>query len=401
MYATIRPEPTENSRFEYQPRVNPGMNGSGVDDADGPGTIPRRLAGRLAGIDYVPTSLRAALDHYAATGRLAIASIRAHRAAQDRVDGIVDEAFADVERAIATEFDRPADEVEFGYETKLTMPVELTLANVYAEAERSSAGESEDGSVALAEAVTELVVVALLDGDVRDALNDGEYEDFEVNVPLEGREDRRRVAEVTQSTLQATVDDRFGEFDSAVRRAYDRAVELSEGHQDRDPYFRELLERATAGDEDALDAIREEYKFASFEDPPELVSELSEELPYFKTQYGRVGVIYDGMIDMYRAAGIEVDPAFEASIVLSIVGAQIWLDDVDDYDRDLADGQLTPVTAEYLLCDSDSEAFDRVVEITEGYLEAAEERAMAADADLVSIGARYIYYSGSPEALPR
>ncbi|AUX10438.1 hypothetical protein AArcSl_2823 [Halalkaliarchaeum desulfuricum] len=358
--------------------------------------LPRRIAGRIAGSGRVPTSLRAALDHYADTGRPAIGSIRAHRRAEDRVDEIVDEAFGDVERAIAAEFDRGAEEVTFDYGTKLTMPVELTLAHVYADRD-----ERGDATVETAEAVTELVVVALLDGDVRDALNDGEYDDFRVNFPLEGETDRRRLAEVVQATLQADVDARFDAFDDEVKAAYDRAVELSEAHQDRDPHFRQLFVDAKEGEAEALDSIREEYKFAEFDDPPALLSELPVDLPYFKTQYGRVGVIYDGMIDMYRAAGIDIDPAFELSIVLSIIGAQVWLDDVDDYRRDLADDQLTPVTAEYLLAESDAQAYDRIVSITEAYLDAAKRRALAADSDLVSIGSRYIYYSGDPDVLPR
>ena len=365
-------------------------------DGDSGEPLVRRIAGRLAGSGHVPTSVRAALDHYADTGRPAIGSIRAHRRAEDQVDAMVDEAFDDVERAIATEFDRQPDEVEFEYGTKLTMPVELTLAHVYADRD-----ERGDDAVETAKAVTELVVVALLDGDVRDALNDGEYEDFRVNFPLDGDEDRRRLAEVVQATLQTDVDARFESFDEEVRDAYDRAVAFSEAHQDRDPHFRQLFVDAKSGDEEALDSIREEYKHAGFEESPELLSEIPAELPYFKTQYGRVGVIYDGMIDMYRAAGIDIEPAFELSIVLSIIGAQIWLDDVDDYRRDLADDQLTPVTAEYLLAESEAEAYERIVSITEAYLDAAKRRALAADSDLVSIGSRYIYYSGNPDVLPR
>ena len=365
-------------------------------EADSGAPLIRRIAGRFAGSERVPTSLRAALDHYADTGRPAIGSIRAHRRAEDRVDAIVDAAFVDVERAIAAEFDRQPADVEFEYGTKLTMPVELTLAHVYADRD-----ERSDDTVETAEAVTELVVVALLDGDVRDALNDGEYEDFRVNFPLDSDEDRRRLAEVVQATLQTDVDVRFESFDDEVRDAYDRAVEFSEAHQGRDPHFRRLFVDAKDGDEEALASIREEYKFAEFDDPPDLLSDLPVELPYFKTQYGRVGVIYDGMIDMYRAAGIDIEPAFELSIVLSIIGAQIWLDDVDDYRRDLADDQLTPVTAEYLLAESEAEAYDRIVSITEAYLDAAKRRALAADSDLVSIGSRYIYYSGTPDVLPR
>lgn len=402
-----------------------GPTGGHSWSRDAGGSILRRSARWLSERRFLPTSLRAALDHFAATGRLAIGSIQAHRAAEKRIENIIDEAFADVERQIATAFDRPVDSVAFGYETKLTMPVELTLAYVYEQAseasdgsnglsslskgsfdrstpnEQTTSGDEWNSTISLAESVTELVVVALLDGDIRDAINDGEFEDFAVGFPLESGAEREQIAKIAQSTLNEQVESRFEAFDDSVRNAYEHAVDVSESHQERDPHFRELLERAMENDNTALEDIRAEYKYAEFAAEPDFFTDISETLPYIKTQYGRVGVIYDGMIDMYRAAGVNIEAAFERSIVLSIIGAQIWLDDIDDYERDLEEGQLTPVTAEYLLQNSDTEAYSRIVAISERYFSLAAEYALAADSDLVSIGTRYIYLSGEPAVLPR
>jgi hypothetical protein len=113
-----------------------------------------------------------------------------------------------------------------------------------------------------------------------------------------------------------------------------------------------------------------------------------------------VGVIYKGMLDAYRGVGFEIPEAFGTSIVLAIVGAQLWLDDVDDYHDDVAEGQLTPVTAEYVLADSDAAAYDNVVSITMDYFDLAREHAEAADSPLNGIAIEYILRSGDPERLP-
>jgi len=106
------------------------------------------------------------------------------------------------------------------------------------------------------------------------------------------------------------------------------------------------------------------------------------------------------MIEMYRAAGFAIDDSFQRSIVLAIVGAQIWLDDVDDYRADAAAGQLTPVTAEYLLADDPAAAKRRVRTIGETYLRAAQKQAETADSTLTGIATAYIYRSGDLAALP-
>ncbi|QKY19730.1 hypothetical protein B4589_004790 [Halolamina sp. CBA1230] len=408
----------------------------------------RGVADRLAGVDAFPTPARAVFSHYAAGGSLELRAIRLQQRVEDEVDRMVEDAYADVEAALAAEFGR--ESVEFAYDTKLTMPVELTLAHVYRRASEAAApgidpvsgrratdpisrlrrhrSESDAEPRELvretrrAREVAELVVVALLDGDMRDAINDGEYEDFEADFDV-APEDRERVAKIAQEVLQAAVQEQFAAFPDAVREAYDAAVERSEAHQDRDPYFRELMADAVAGAEadavadvtveganaeaserdpdEAREALREEYKHAAFDETPELFEEAELDLPYLVTQYGRVGVIYHGMIEMFREAGIELSPEFERAVVLSIIGAQVWLDDVDDFAADVREGQLTPVTAEYLLAESDAAAYDAVVSITESYLDAARDAADASDAPITGIAVEYIREDGEPGKLPR
>ncbi|MFD1527460.1 hypothetical protein [Halolamina salina] len=406
----------------------------------------RRVADRLAGVDALPTPARAVFSHYAAGGSLELRAIRLQQRVEDEIERMVDDAYADVEAALAAEFGR--ESVEFSYDTKLTMPVELTLAHVYRRASevappgvdpvsgrratdpisklRRRRTETDADPVELvgetrrAREVAELVVVALLDGDMRDAINDGEYEDFAVDFDL-SLADRERVAEVAQEVLQAAVQEQFAAFPDDVRDAYDAAVDRSEAHQDRDPHFRELMAAAVdaaeagavedvtvdAPDRDATDAaaareaLREEYKHAAFEGTPELFDETELDLPYLVTQYGRVGVIYHGMVEMFREAGVELSPEFERAVVLSIIGAQVWLDDVDDFAADVREGQLTPVTAEYLLADSDADAYERVVSITESYLDAARDAADTSDAPITGIAVEYIRQDGDPGKLPR
>jgi hypothetical protein len=78
----------------------------------------------------------------------------------------------------------------------------------------------------------------------------------------------------------------------------------------------------------------------------------------------------------------------------------VWLDDVDDFEADMAEGQLTPVTAEYLVWEDDREAYEAVVDVTTDYLGAAVEHATASDSPLTGIATEYIYLSGDPGVLP-
>jgi hypothetical protein len=430
----------------------------GRGDADTHPGLLRRAVDRVAGVDVLPTALRAVLGYYVETGVLDLGSLQLRGTVEERVDAIVEAAFRAVERDVAAAFDREPEAVGFDYGTKLTLPAELTLGHVYQRARAASTGGDpvarvaaldrpsllariHDGSgtplpdgalgpgvtlehpaegpdratlapsdeVALAEDVTELVVEALVDGDMRDALNDDEFDDFVVAFPVDDA-DRRRVAEIAQATLRERVEARFAAFPDAVRDAYDAAVDASEAHQDNDDRFRTLLEAARAGEPvdtpagddrvNASEAIRREYRDASFATPPAAFAASDLELPYFKTQYRRVGVIYDGMIDMYRAAGVRVDEAFERSVVLAIVGAQLWLDDVDDFEADMAEGQLTPVTAEYLLAEDDRTAYRRVVEATTAYFDAAQRYAAQSDSTLTGLAIEYILRSGDPSVLP-
>ncbi len=363
----------------------------------------QQSAGWLADRDALPTAVRAVCGYYADSGVFDYRSLQL----RSRIDGVIDELIADafgaVEEAIAEEFDR--DFVDFSYDTKLVMPAELTLGYLYRQLDETDHDE--------AEAVTRLVIEALIDGDMRDAINDDEFEDFEVGFDL-GDGDRRRVAEVAQETLQERVDAAFADYPDAVREAYDWAVAVSETHQDEDSYFRDLMAAARDGEaadvptldgdltrEQARERIREDYKYADFADPPEVFTDEERDLPYFKTQYDRVGVIYSGMVEMYREAGLPIEEGFERSIVLAIIGAQVWLDDIDDFEADVREGQLTPVTAEYVLTDDDPAAADAVVTLSKRYLDLAKAHADAVDSPLTGIATEYIYRSGDPGVLPR
>jgi hypothetical protein len=382
-------------------------------------SLPRVVAGRLAGVDAVPTAHRAILGHYAATGALDYRALRIKSAVDDTVDRILEDVYRDVEDALAVEFG--VERVGFVYETKLTLPAELTLGYLYRRAlARSTSGydpvadersslpwhSGDPGSpanreareyVERAEETTAMIVRALLDGDMRDAINDDEFGDFEVTMPGQPDPDPRRVATCAQAHLQGVVEDAFDRAPDAVRAAYDEAVEVSEAHQDSDEAFRETYEDAVEGDDAARERIESTYKFAPFSDDPPFGAL---DLPYLKTQYDRVGVIYDGMLDAYRGVGFEIPPAFGTSTVLAIIGAQIWLDDVDDYRDDRADGQLTPVTAEYVLADDERAAYRNIVSIAERYFDLAREHAATAGSPLNGIAVEYIRHSGDPTRLP-
>ena len=349
----------------------------------------RRSAGWLAGAGPLPTPVRAVFGYYAHSGVFDYGSLQLKQQSDAAVEAMIEEAFAAVEEAIAEEFGY--EFVAFSYDTKLVMPAKLTLGQLYRELPSTDHDR--------AEAMTRLAVEALIDGDMRDAINDDEFEDFAVDFETDVA-DRRRIAEIAQAILQDRVEDRFDRYDESVRETYRWAVDVSEAHQAQDPAFRELLARARDGDEDALAEIEATYKHAVFEEPPDLFTDAELELPYLKTQYDRVGVIYDAMIEMYRATGLPVDSAFQRSIVLAIVGAQIWLDDVDDYRADMAEGQLTPVTAEYLLADDERAAYESVVAVGEAYLDRARRQATAANSPLTGIATEYIYRDGTPGLLP-
>ncbi|MFB6255602.1 MAG: hypothetical protein ABEH58_02565 [Haloplanus sp.] len=395
-----------------------------------------RAGDPAAAFDRLPTAQRAILGYYAETGRLDYRALRIKSAVDDTLDRILDGVYGDIEAELEAELD--VEDATFEYETKLTLPAELTLGYLYRRALARATGgydpiTEEAGRLAAlgrgdpsapanreareyvesAEAATALIVQALLDGDMRDAINDDEFEDFEVDLVGGTDPDRRTVAERAQSYLQGVVEDAFDRAPDAVRNAYDEAVEVSEAHQDEDDRFRKLLaaaldsegrrstsNRTGSGDGDpATASIEDEYKFAPVPDDAPF-GERERDLPYLKTQYDRVGVIYKGMLDAYRGVGFDIPDAFGASIILAIIGAQIWLDDVDDYHDDVAERQLTPVTAEYVLAESDAVAYANVVSITMEYFDLARAHAEAADSPLNGIAIEYILRSGEPDRLP-
>jgi hypothetical protein len=345
--------------------------------------------GRLAASSLLPTAARAVCGYYAHAGVFDYGSIRLKRRVDETVDEMVDNAFDPVEREIADAFDM--DFVSFSYDTKLLLPANLTLGYLYRNLPTADHGR--------AESMTRLAVEALLDGDMRDAINDDEFDDFVVDFETTEPE-RREIAEIAQQVLEDRVSAQFDSFPDEVQEAYEWAVDVSERHQAQDPAFRGLMDRAQDGDRQAREEIVDQYKYASFDDPPDLFTEEELGLPYLKTQYDRVGVIYDAMIEMYRAADLPVSDPFQRSVVLAIIGAQIWLDDVDDYRADMAEGQLTPVTAEYLLADRDQDARAAVIDISESYLDRARNQATTADSTLTGIATEYIYRDGDPGVLP-
>ncbi|SFS00912.1 hypothetical protein SAMN05216559_2422 [Halomicrobium zhouii] len=377
-------------------------------------------AGWLADSATLPTALRAVLGYYADAGVFDYGSLSLKREIDGRTERMVEDVFGLVEDALAEEFDRSS--VSFDYDTKLILPAQLTLGYVYRSARQRAASDPVTDDVATgvpevdetaleegpsqtlspremvvrAEQMTYLSIEALVDGDMRDAINDDEFEDFSVDFEA----DPRRVAEVAQAALQADLDAKLEGLPPVVEETYSRAVDYSEAHQDRDDDFREMMSAAEDGDQSALRDVREQYKFADFEEPPALFDESERGLPYLKTQYARVGVLYDGMIGLYRLAGLDIDDDFAKAIVLAIIGAQVWLDDVDDYDDDRRNGQLTPVTAEYLLAPDEDAGYRRVVDVTEQYLDLAKTYATRADSPLTGIAVEYIYRSGEPEVLP-
>ena len=397
-----------------------------------------RLARLVADADRVPTAQRAVLGYYAETGTFDARALELKSRVDSVMDEVLDEVYGECERALAAEFGVSEDEVSFTYETKLTLPAELTLGYLFRRARseatagydpladgrsrklpawvprpdgrpdttahRNRTNREAERVVADAREMTAFVVAALLDGDMRDAINDEEFGDFVVTI--DGNREKERVAEVAQSCLQSRVEAGFASYPDGVREAYDHAVEVSEAHQAQDERFRELMATASGDSdgelsrEEARAAIETEYRNRPMADDDHPFTREELDLPYLTTQYDRVGVIYHGMLEMYRAAGFEIEPAFERSIVFAIIGAQVWLDDVDDYRADVAEGQLTPVTAEYLLASADRDAFEAVVDISNAYFDRARSYADEADSTLTGIAVEYILYSGDVSHLP-
>ena len=346
-----------------------------------------RSASWLATQDRLPDSVRAVVGYYGDAGIFDYRSLLLKHRVDSVVDGMLDRLFAEVGRVLAEELGH--DELTLRYDTKLVLPARLTLGRLYRELGPADHLRAEE--------MTRLAVEALIDGDMRDAINDGEFDDFEVDIEVDSSE-RRQVAELAQAHLQQRVERQLSVYSGPVRETYEWAVERSNAHQSRDECFRELMASVQRG-ETPEDRLATEYRDAGFEDPPALFTESELSLPYLKTQYDRVGVLYDAMLQMYRESGLPVERSFQRSIVLAIIGAQIWLDDIDDFETDIRSGQLTPVTAEYLLAD-EGDPREAVTGLGRSYLDHARAEATAADATLTGIAIEYIYRSGSQATLP-
>ncbi|MFC7080690.1 hypothetical protein [Halorussus caseinilyticus] len=79
------------------------------------------------------------------------------------------------------------------------------------------------------------------------------------------------------------------------------------------------------------------------------------------------------MLNMYEAdLGVELGEGFKRAIVLMVLGAQIGLDDTDDYPEDKGT-QLTPVTAELNLAEDRTAGVERIRRILEAYLDRADD----------------------------
>lgn len=349
----------------------------------------RKGAEWLSKRELIPTSLRAVLGYYTDSGIFDYRSITLKRRVDDRVDKMIRASFTDIEEAIAEEFGYGY--VTFHYDTKLVLPTKLTLGYLYRTLNEDRYPEAEE--------MTCLIVEALIDGDMRDAINDEEYGDFEVDFETDEHDDAV-IATIAQEVLQARVEEKMSSVPEAVSESYLSAVKHSERHQENDPYLRELLSRAQDGDQEAMSRIQKEYKHAVFDEQPQVFTQADLDLPYLKTQYARVGVIYSGMAGMYRGADLPVETSFERAIVLAIIGAQIWLDDVDDFSEDMDEGQLTPVTAEYVMADTNGQAKQSIIDISNRYLDRAKRQTVIAEFSLTAIAIEYISLDGNPSALP-
>jgi hypothetical protein len=267
--------------------------------------------------------------------------------------------------------------VRFDYDTRLVLPALLTLGRLRVLANDvpgyRHVRDVDEDLARESRTTTYNIVQALVDGDMRDAINDEEYEDFETNA-----RPKSRVAARAQARLAENVEAWFDQPDTpeAVREYYQHAVGLSEGHQDDDEAFRDLLDRyhaADGTDRAAVAAeIRESYKFAEPDEPLGLFDEDCS-LPYFLTQYLRVGILYEDMLNMYEAdLDVDLGDGFKRAIVLMVIAAQVGLDDTDDYPEDRRT-QLTPVTAELNLADDTETGVENLRAVVLEYLDRAEQ----------------------------
>lgn len=333
----------------------------------------------------VPPIARAFLRYVSRSPDLGVVPVLLLRSeVDDDIDAMTGRMFREVEleleRALAAGDIETVDvggAVRFDYDTRLVLPALLTLGRLCVLANDvpvlRHVRDVDDELARESRTTTYNIVQALVDGDMRDAINDEEYEDFETNA-----RPKSRAAARAQARLSENVQRWFESSDTpaAVREHYEHAVGLSEGHQDDDETFRDLLERyhAAEGDERATVAeeIRDAYKFAESEDPLDLFEE-DQSLPYFLTQYLRVGILYEDMLNMYEAdLDVDLGREFKRAIVLMVIAAQVGLDDTDDYPEDRRT-QLTPVTAELNLADDRATGVENLRAVVLEYLDRAEQ----------------------------
>lgn len=345
---------------------------------------------RLAPKRLLSPEVRALLSYSASNSTVStLPMIQLRRETEAEMDRIKSDMFSEVERALADAVERGdlehassgVDEPRFRYDTRLLMPALLTLARLHIRAgdvplHRRVPGRTPDRDLVRRSCrTTGFITRALLDGDLRDALNDEEYEDISTNL-----EPPRRVAEIAQDRLETTVEEWLDDpgTPAGVGRQYSHAVTVSESHQQVDDEFGDLLRRYHSVSDEQQETvtaeIRDRYKFASPSEPPDLFDE-EMELPYFVTQYERVGILYRDMLGMYESdLHLEIDDGFKRAVVLMVVAAQIGMDDTDDYEEDRG-SQLTPVTAELVLGPNAGDSVAELRRIVDHYLDGADEYA--------------------------
>ena len=337
----------------------------------------RSVAARAGKTETIPDSLRAVATYYShgdMSLRDGLNAVRVQLDAADSKDEYLSELFEDVEDELSS---KTGSREEFDYETKLTFPVEITMGRL--ETQNSQQGSEE---------FSRLLMGLLVEGDMRDAVKDEEYGDFETDAEMPAE----TIAETAQQTVLDELQQDLSEYPEGVRDAYEEAVEQSMNHQEEDREFRKLF-RDAREQPDQAEQILEPYRDVDTESRFS-IDWNDTELPFFGSQYERVGVLYDGMFEMYDEAGFEIDDNFRRSMILSTIGAQIWLDDVDDLEDDWREGQLTPVTAT-MLHQRDSDAAHREInQMKSSYLDEARRYAERSESDLAGIAIDYIDIRG-------
>lgn len=366
--------------------------------------------------------MSAVLDHYT-TGSMRLSeglnAIKLQQHISNQKDENLEELFESVESELSSE---TSESVDFFYDTKLTFPAELALGKLYGEARSelpekysltkcgvetgikgmlNPIGENDSrnirtenehqnvlDNVSRAEEFTDLVIGLLVEGDMRDAIQDDEYCDFETDAQIEGA----HLAETAQETLFKELQPQLENYPAEVKEAYEKAVNSGMSHQQEDKDFRRMFEEAQENPDEAEDIVKP-YRNGNI-DASFSLDWSGTDLPFFGSQYERVGVLYDGMFEMYDQAELETEGDFKRSVVLSTIGAQIWLDDVDDLNEDWENGQLTPVTAEILTSQTKEQAYSNIVSMKNQYLDAAREYAVKSKSDLASISIEYINRRG-------